>query len=104
MSKIKTPRHGHAPLIMCLVTGCSEVKEAGNFYWDKTAQGRVLVLAIPHNNKLGWVMSRWTIGHKNECDAQWSWDGNVYAPTLKPSLHAVGVWHGWVKQGMLVEG
>ena len=26
---------------------------------------------------------------------------NEEAPTLRPSLHAVGIWHGWVTAGQL---
>lgn len=27
----------------------------------------------------------------------WDWDGNRDAPTLTPSVHHVGHWHGWLK-------
>jgi hypothetical protein len=30
----------------------------------------------------------------------WEWDGNREAPTLTPSIHHVGHWHGWLKAGM----
>jgi hypothetical protein len=29
----------------------------------------------------------------------WIWDGNRQAPTLSPSVHHVGHWHGWLKNG-----
>lgn len=32
----------------------------------------------------------------------WEWDGNLDAPTLFPSLHWVGVWHGHMRQGKLI--
>ena len=35
-------------------------------------------------------------------DDDWQWDGNRDAPTLTPSLHWVGVWHGWMRAGELV--
>lgn len=35
-------------------------------------------------------------------DNDWQWDGNREAPTLTPSLHWVGVWHGWLRAGALV--
>jgi len=31
----------------------------------------------------------------------WQWDGNREAPTLKPSLNYVGIWHGYMKAGVL---
>lgn len=29
----------------------------------------------------------------------WAWDGNLLAPTLTPSVHIFGNWHGWVRAG-----
>ena len=31
----------------------------------------------------------------------WSWDGDVAAPTLTPSVQQVGgcLWHGWLRNG-----
>lgn len=80
--------------------------QRGDFYWDTRGGKRTLVLALPCKNKYRvdtWLYSRWTIDHKNHCDAQWSWDGDEEKPTLSPSLHAVGIWHGWVQQGILRE-
>lgn len=32
----------------------------------------------------------------------WGWDGNEERPTLEPSIHTVGHWHGFLKAGRLV--
>lgn len=32
----------------------------------------------------------------------WEWDGNMDAPTLSPSVHHVGHWHGWLRGGIWV--
>ncbi len=32
----------------------------------------------------------------------WEWDGNKEAPTLQPSLHWIGVWHGWMRAGEII--
>lgn len=32
----------------------------------------------------------------------WEWDGNEEKPTLKPSVHTRGHWHGWIKNGRMV--
>jgi hypothetical protein len=107
-----TPRYGHAPITMRRPhnTGGDDPDESleqlGDFNWQFDPQGRrTLVVLIPcaRGDRTHWTYSRWTIDHKNHCDAQWSWDGNEDAPTLNPSLHAVGVWHGWVRGGQLVE-
>lgn len=99
----ETPRYGHAPIEMVRRGAWGEIENAGEFCWKVDAdERRTLVLAIPHNAEGGWVLSRWTIDHKNDCGASWSWNGNEDKPTLTPSLHAVGVWHGWVRDGQLL--
>lgn len=30
----------------------------------------------------------------------WNWDGNRERPTLTPSVHRVGHWHGWLRNGV----
>lgn len=30
----------------------------------------------------------------------WEWDGNSEEPTLTPSVHHVGHWHGYLRKGM----
>ena len=117
----QTPRLGHAPIEMrhvgpppgrnpySVYDGYDLLKERGDFFWQvDPEQRRRLVVAIPvqrHGVDDGkaWTHSHWTIDHKNHCDAQWSWDGNEKKPTLHPSLHAGGIWHGWVTEGMLKE-
>jgi hypothetical protein len=47
------------------------------------------------------VPCEWTVGHKNQCGAQWSLSGTQEKPTLSPSLHWVGAWHGWLQDGFL---
>lgn len=31
----------------------------------------------------------------------WDWDGNPLLPTLQPSVHSVGKWHGWIRKGRM---
>lgn len=33
----------------------------------------------------------------------WEWDGNREAPTLSPSVHHVGHWHGYLRAGLWVQ-
>lgn len=33
----------------------------------------------------------------------WEWDGNVEIPTLSPSVHHVGHWHGFLRGGQWVQ-
>ncbi|MCV0384907.1 MAG: hypothetical protein K5821_00515 [Nitrobacter sp.] len=32
--------------------------------------------------------------------ATWQWDGSLDRPTLHPSVHHVGHWHGWLRNGV----
>ena len=49
----------------------------------------VLVQSLPH------------IDRKNPCGARWSLSGTRDKPTLSPSLHWVGMWHGYLRDGNL---
>lgn len=31
----------------------------------------------------------------------WGWDGNEIFPSLQPSIHCLGVWHGYMRNGKL---
>lgn len=104
-------------------SGYDAVRGPGDFWWRYSDEGLELWVAVPTKHFVcdgelwldddtwrcephGFVtfdMSCWTIGHKNECGAEWSLSGDLDTPTLHPSLHAVGYWHGWVRQGKLVE-
>jgi hypothetical protein len=33
---------------------------------------------------------------------EWRWDGDQDHPTVSPSIHVVGQWHGWLHAGRLV--
>ena len=109
----ETPRIGHAPIPMRRVER-GLLQQPGDFHWQVATDGsgkRALVLAlpVPEREEDAWGLprllrySRWTIDYKNLSGASWSWDGNEDQPTLSPSLHAVGEWHGWVRQGVLTE-
>lgn len=98
-----TPKYGHGPIDMVRRRDWDELGNVGEFCWKVADGKRVLYLAVPFDIASGYVLSRWTIDHYNSCGAMWSWDGNEDAPTLTPSLHAVGVWHGWVRYGQLLE-
>ena len=100
----KTPKSKHAPITMVLKKEVSDLTEVGDFCWKGTEEKPVLVVMIPDpGNSRGKVLSRWTINYKNDCDAMWTWNKDKSKPTLVPSLHAVGVWHGHVRDGKLIE-
>lgn len=84
--------------------------QPGDFYWNLTTrpylaeqhpEQRELVIALPTAS--GVCFTGWPITHKNPNGAQWTWNEHEDSPTLSPSLHWINVWHGWVRDGMLVE-
>ena len=51
----------------------------------------------------GWpkTLSRWPFKEPLENGACWKYNGNPDCPTLHPSIHAVGIFHGWLQDGIL---
>lgn len=40
------------------------------------------------------------LGFRPQPSPSWEWDGNQESPTLSPSVHHVGHWHGWLRNGV----
>jgi len=38
-------------------------------------------------------------GFKPDASPSWRWNGSLESPTLTPSVHHVGHWHGWLTDG-----
>ena len=107
-----TPKHGHAPIAMRRRSHLSrspmfELERVGDFRWGKLRDSRgyfprALIAAIPTppDAHLGWLDYAWEVEGEG---ARWTWDGDEDKPTLEPSLHAIGVWHGWARDGKLIE-
>lgn len=115
-----TPRFNHEPFAMRRIAPdlhrSIKLRDAerdryrftaiGDFYWFIPEGKRKLIVALPwyiDRNPEAFVAGDWPIDHPNFNGAQWSWDGNEDVPTLMPSLHWEGLWHGWVREGYLVE-
>lgn len=99
---MKTPKYGHEPIVMERAE--QPFTKAGQFTFVMSKQGRSIVIAMPLSKDLKrFNACEWTIDYKNHCDAQWKWNGDKAKPTLKPSLHWVGAWHGFVTAGVLRE-
>lgn len=103
MSELPTPRYGHDPIKMERAE--QPFTKAGQFCWRMDKQRRrSIIIAIPRSKDLkSFTACEWTIDYKNHCDAQWSWNKDKVNPTLNPSLWWKGAWHGWVKNGIMVE-
>ena len=46
-------------------------------------------------------IGRLRIGEKQKpgLSPSWEWDGNRESPTLSPSIHQIGHWHGYLRAG-----
>lgn len=106
---MSTPRHGHAPIPMRRLADadCDALQVAGDFAWDVRPNGqRFICLAIPvsKDDPKRYAFSRIPVKEgKNETGQWWGWDGNEDKPTLTPSLHCIGIWHGFITNGTIVE-
>lgn len=79
---------------------------AGGWWWQIAPRGdRTLFLLVPAPRRgWGWSMARVPIlpEHLHGLCSGWRWDGDEAAPTIEPSIHAVGEWHGYLRAGRLV--
>ena len=98
-TRLKVKRH----FAMRRVPGHANPECVGDFYWkfDTDTRKRSLVVAVPWPSNDKPIWSSWTIDHLNNSLAQWSWNKDEDKPTLYPSLNWVGVWHGWVENGVM---
>lgn len=101
-----TPRYGHEPIAMRRVENPIEVDAAGMFAWELSLDGiRRIWLGIP--SALGYIPIALPVNVQMPSGVfigpVWHWDENEDAPTIAPSIHTLGHWHGWVRAGMLVE-
>lgn len=74
----------------------------GDFCFERHENGKVFfVMRLPGQ----WSETAWPVVRMAKVDGPcsnpgpWNWDGNEEKPTLRPSLHHVGVWHGFVENG-----
>ena len=109
MSDQQTPRYGHAPVPMTR-RGCEgDVDAVGDFAWKFGADRdrRFLIVALPRPRPEApkdYVLNCLPVqAGPNTPGKWWGWDGNEESPTLTPSVHCIGHWHGWVRGGTLVE-
>lgn len=99
----ETLRHGHAPIPLRLRARNSDIEAAGDFHWEAHGGGAwSLFIGIP-DIEIGFVIVRIPVMQAAKIPKHWEWDGDKDKPTLIPSIHTIGTWHGWVHDGHLVE-
>lgn len=80
--------------------------QLGDFYWyiDQINGERYIMMLIPCVSRANYTHCNIPVRPaKLENGHSWEWDGNEDKPTLTPSVHAVGVWHGWIREGVMSE-
>lgn len=76
--------------------------QAGDFYYVHNSSGQKvgLVSCLPNARDVGdptWGITMFS--PHGEPGRSWTWDGNLEKPTLTPSIHRVGHWHGYLRDG-----
>jgi len=99
-----TARQGHKPIDLRLVDGFSNMVRPGDFFWSETKEGRRMHVAVPATSRQSdtWTLSDIPVSRSGG-GKDWEWDGIVDKPTISPSLDVKGIWHGFIRNGKLVE-
>lgn len=73
----------------------------GSFCIELTASGQRVMWFVLPNGESGVINLRPVI-EANAAHPSWEWDGNEDKPTLQPSVHLPGRWHGFFTAGRMV--
>jgi hypothetical protein len=107
MSGPITPCYDHVPIQMKRVADKDDVDSVGEFAWADEDGKRYIMVALPRPRADvpdDYIMNFLPVVQgANVPGAGWGWDSNEDRPTLTPSIHCIGHWHGWIRAGMLVE-
>lgn len=75
--------------------------EPGSFCIQTLANGqRVMWHKLPDGN--AGMLRLKPMVDEGDSSPSWQWDGNEEKPTLSPSVHLPGRWHGWFRKGRMV--
>lgn len=73
----------------------------GSFCIETMASGQRVMWHILPDGNAGMLRLR-PIVDSGEAHPSWEWDGNEDKPTLQPSVHLPGRWHGYFTAGRMV--
>lgn len=71
----------------------------GAFSIERLKGGQSVMFFKLPNSYVGMIRLRPII--EGSPNPSWEWDSNEDKPTLKPSVHLTGRWHGWFKNGRM---
>lgn len=77
-----------------------QVAKPGDFHIETDEGGqRQMWFCLPDGGN--GVINLRPVLPPNQAHPSWEWDGNEDKPTLTPSVHQPGVWHGWFRAGRM---
>lgn len=74
--------------------------EPGSFCIEVMPSGQRVMWHVLPDGSAGMLRLRPIVGGVDH--PSWVWDGNEDKPTLVPSVHLPGRWHGWFRNGRMV--
>jgi hypothetical protein len=80
------------------VSSVDEVKNPGDFAWSSDFKTMFLLLPGEKGSAAAIRITQSCADENNR--PRWIWDGNIENPSLMPSIHAPGEWHGYLQNGM----
>lgn len=72
----------------------------GSFFFDISETGQKRLWFVLPNGESGVINIRPVVAGQ-EAHPSWGFDGNEDKPSLLPSVHCVGRWHGWFRTGRM---
>src|SRR5262245_20984876 len=75
--------------------------QPGDFSWSPETLkdgSRYLYISLPGESSMHAIK---VMRSDPGVERVWGWDGNEDKPTLTPSIHSPGVWHGYLRNGRL---
>lgn len=99
MAEIRLPAPVKAQSFVDLPESPNVPAGAFTYYTDDRGAIRGMIYACPCGcGNCGLLRFRPVAPADHGC-ASWEWNGNKETPTLSPSVHHVGHWHGWLREG-----
>lgn len=87
-------------MIRCASDDEVDLGPPGSFFIETMESGQLAMWHKLPDGNCGLIRLRPTVS--GDAHPSWEWDGNHDKPTLTPSVHAPGRWHGWFTSGRMV--